>query len=435
DQAVLFLGDPANGGVPVTPGQVLTPEQLQQLFLQTTGNFTGANFTYSATDNFGATSPATATVAAILPTDNQPPVANNANSSLGPNSSQLITGLGGSDPDGSIASYTINTLPPADQAVLFLGDPANGGVPVTPGQVLTPAQLQQLFFFTTGNFTGANFTYSATDNFGASSPAVATVAAILRPVAPTPTDNQPPLVNNANSSLGPNSSQLITGLGGSDPDGSIASYTINTLPPADQAVLFLGDPANGGVPVTPGQVLTPAQLQQLFLQTTGNFTGANFTYSATDNFGATSPATTATVSGLIAPTPTPTPTTTPTPTPTTTPTPTPTTTPTPTPTTTPTPTPTPNQPPLANNANFSIEPNGSQLVTGLGGSDPDGSIASYTIDTLPPADQAVLFLGDPANGGVALTPGQVLTPEQLQQLFLQTTGNFTGANFTYSATD
>ncbi|WP_333119228.1 DUF4347 domain-containing protein [Microcoleus sp. SVA1_B3] len=416
DQAVLFLGDPANGGVAVTPGQVLTPAQLQQLFFQATGNFTGANFTYSATDNSGATSPAVATVAAILPTSNQPPIANNANSSLGPNSSQLVTGLGGSDPDGSIASYTINTLPPADQAVLFLGDPANGGVAVTPGQVLTPAQLQQLFFFTTGNFTGANFTYSATDNSGATSPAAATVAAIL------PTSNQPPIANNANSSLGPNSSRLVTGLGGSDPDGSIASYTINTLPPADQAVLFLGDPANGGVAVTPGQVLTPAQLQQLFFLTTGNFTGTNFTYSATDNRGAISPAATATLAGLIAPTPAPTPTTIPAPTPA------------PTPTTIPT-IPILNQPPVANNANSSLGPNSSKLVTGLGGSDPDGSIASYTINTLPPADQAVLFLGDPANGGQAVTPGQVLTPAQLQQLFFLTTGNFTGANFTYSATD
>ncbi|WP_242720281.1 DUF4347 domain-containing protein [Microcoleus vaginatus] len=533
DQAVLFLGDPANGGVPVTPGQVLTPEQLQQLFFFTTGNFTGANFTYSATDNSGAISPpATATVAGLIaptptptptsptptptptsptptptptsptptptptsptptpiptsptptptptsptptptptsptptptptsptptptptsptptptptsptptptptsptptptptsptptptptsptptptptsptptPTPNQPPLANNANSSLGPNSSQLVTGLGGSDPDGSIASYTINTLPPADQAVLFLGDPANGGVPVTPGQVLTPEQLQQLFFFTTGNFTGANFTYSATDNSGATSPAVATVAATLS------TPNQPPVANNANSSLEPNSSQLVTGLGGSDPDGSIVSYTINTLPSPDQAVLFLGDPANGGVPVTPAQVLTPEQLQQLFFFTTGNFTGANFTYSATDNSGATSPAA-ATVAAILRPV---------------------------APTPAPTPTPTDNQPPLANNANSSLEPNSSQLVTGLGGSDPDGSIASYTINTLPPADQAVLFLGDPANGGQAVTPGQVLTPEQLQQLFFFTTGNFTGTNFIYSATD
>jgi hypothetical protein len=217
--------------------------------------------------------------------------------------------LGGSDPDGTIASYTINTLPPADQAVLYLGDPGNGGVAVTPGQVLTPAQLQQLFVLTTGNFTGTNFTYSATDNSGATSPATATVGVIL------PTNNQPPVANNANSRQTPNSSRLVTGLGGSDPDGSIASYTINTLPAADQAVLFLGDPANGGVAVTPGQVLTPEQLQQLFLLTTGNFTGTNFTYSATDNSGATSPApaTVAAVAQQVAPTPTPGPVPTPTP--------------------------------------------------------------------------------------------------------------------------
>ncbi len=401
DQAVLFLGDPDNGGVPVTPGQVLTPAQLQQLFISTTGNFTGTTFTYSATDNSGATSPANATVGVILPSSNEPPVANNANSRQTPNSSKLVTGLGGSDPDGTIASYTINTLPPPDQAVLYLGDPNNGGVPVTPGQVLTPAQLGQLFLFTTPNFTGTTFTYSTTDNSGATSPAPATVTALAQQVAPTPTPtptptlNEPPVANNANSSLPPNSSRLLTGLGGSDPDGTIASYTINTLPPPDQAVLYLGEPANGGVPVTPGQVLTPAQLEQLFVSTTGNFTGTTFIYSATDNSGAISPAN-ATVA-LI--------------------------------------TPTLNEPPVANNANSRQTPNSSRLVTGLGGSDPDGTIASYTINTLPPPDQAVLYLGDPNNGGVPVTPGQVLTPAQLGQLFLFTTPNFTGTTFTYSTTD
>ncbi|MEG4232994.1 DUF11 domain-containing protein, partial [Microcoleus sp. Pol11C3] len=126
---------------------------------------------------------------------------------------------------------------------------------------------------------------------------------VTTPLTPAPIPNQPPSANPANSSLGPNSSQLVTGLGGSDLEGPIASYTINTLPPADQAVLFLGDPANGGVPVTAGQVLTPEQLQQLFFQTTGNFTGANFTYSATDNSGAISPPATATVNGPTSPTP------------------------------------------------------------------------------------------------------------------------------------
>ncbi|MEG4319600.1 Ig-like domain-containing protein, partial [Microcoleus sp. Aus8_D2] len=409
DQGQVFLGDPANGGVRLTPGQVLTPPQIEQIYFQTTGSFTGANFTYSATDNRGATSPANATVTALLPAPNQPPVATNVNFSTLVNSSKLVTGLGGTDPDGTIASFTIDTVPPANQGALFLGDPAKGGLGVAPGEILTPAQLGQLFFQTTANFTGATFTYSATDNRGATSPATATVVATPRTPTPAPTPaptptptptpvltlNQPPVPINVNFNIPPNNSSRVPRLGGTDPDGTIASFTINTVPPANQGALFLGDPANGGIAVAPGEILTPAQLGQLFFQTTGDFTGATFTYSATDNRGLISPGT-ATVAAIR---------------------------------------PTPNLPPLVNNANFSIRPNNSAQVPGLGGTDPDGSIASFTINTLPPANQAALFLGEAANGGVGVTPAQVLTPEQLGQLFLQTTANFTGANFSYSATD
>ncbi|MEG4465339.1 DUF4347 domain-containing protein [Microcoleus sp. AT9_B5] len=163
------------------------------------------------------------------------------------------------------------------------------------------------------------------------------------PPTPTPTPtpaNLRPIANNVNLELPPSSIVAIAGLGGSDPDGSIASFTINTVPPASEGLIFLGNPDTGGTLVTAGQILTPAEIDQLFFQSTANFTTANFTYSATDNQGATSPAS-ATVSAipLNEPTPTPTPPTPPTPTPTPTP-PTPTPTPTPTPPT-PTPTPTP----------------------------------------------------------------------------------------------
>ncbi|MEG4282432.1 DUF4347 domain-containing protein, partial [Microcoleus sp. A006_D1] len=157
-------------------------------------------------NNNGTAANATVTTT-LTPIPNQPPVATPTNLSTPPNSSKLITGLGGSDPDGSIASYAITTLPPVAQGVLFLGDPANGGVAVTAGQVLTPAQLGQIYFSSTGTFTGANFTYSATDNLGAVSPAAtATVAA-------SPTTNQPPVATPTNLSTPPNSSKLITGLG------------------------------------------------------------------------------------------------------------------------------------------------------------------------------------------------------------------------------
>jgi uncharacterized repeat protein (TIGR01451 family) len=133
--------------------------------------------------------PTPAPVPTPTPT-NQPPVAANTNFSIAPNSITQVTGLGATDADGTIASYTINTLPPADQGLLFIGNPQNGGVRVTVGQTLTPEQIQQLFFQSTGNFTTADFNYSATDDRGAMSPATATVA--VRLATPTPT-NQPPV--------------------------------------------------------------------------------------------------------------------------------------------------------------------------------------------------------------------------------------------------
>lgn len=154
--------------------------------------------------NNDGTAPGASVITTLTPTPtpNQPPAANSTNLTLGPNSSAPVPGLGGSDPDGSIASYTITSVPPANQGVLLLSDSVNGDVPVTAGQVLTPAQIGQLFFVATVDFNGATFSYTATDNNGKISPASATVAAILRPVGtvppltPTPTPTPAPGISN-----------------------------------------------------------------------------------------------------------------------------------------------------------------------------------------------------------------------------------------------
>lgn len=64
----------------------------------------------------------------------------------------------------TIASYTVQTLPLASQGVLSLS--VNGVlIPITVGQVITPAELPFLTFAPNASFTGnAVFTYSATDN-------------------------------------------------------------------------------------------------------------------------------------------------------------------------------------------------------------------------------------------------------------------------------
>ena len=316
---------------------------------------------------------------------NQPPVANASNTTIPPKSNTPISGLGGTDPDGTIISYTINTLPSTNQGVLFLGNP---GVSVTTGQVLTPDQISQLFFESVGSFTGASFTYSGKDDRGSSSP-TSEVSLSL------PKFNEPPIPVNTNTSVKPNATVKLSGLKANDSDDSIASYTINSLPATNQGILFLDDPTKGGVAITAGQVLTTDQINQLFFQAKATFVGASLTYSAKDSRGAISPAP-ATASLLPLPV---------------------------------------NQPPITNNSSVSLFPDSILKIPGLGGTDSDGQVVSYTINTVLPPKEGTLFLGNPKSGGVPITFGQVLTPDQITEVFFESSSSFTGANFTYTATD
>ncbi|MEG5226443.1 DUF4347 domain-containing protein, partial [Microcoleus sp. AT9b-C5] len=162
--------------------------------ISNTSQSRSTTFDPKPSNNNGSESRATVTTAIISaqPTPNKFPSAYSSNAALAPNSVVQISGLGGTDSDGTVVTFTISTLPPTNQGVLFLGDPATGGVAVTAGQTLTAEQMTQLFFQSVGNFTGANFTYSATDNLGAPSAAVATVSLIpLKESIPTPTPTTP----------------------------------------------------------------------------------------------------------------------------------------------------------------------------------------------------------------------------------------------------
>jgi hypothetical protein len=280
-EGVLFLGNPLTGGTPVTAGQVLTPAQLPQLFFQAQPGFTGGTFTYRATDTDGDISQTPGTVS-LVPTNNQAPTAGNATVNVSPGSSANISSLPATDADGTIASYTIVTLPPANQGQLFLGNPASGGTPIAAGQVIPVAQIGQLFFQPASGFSGTSFTYTATDDRGAIdlTPATVTLNRI---------NNIPPtLPGNSTTALAPNDTTNLTGLAGRDSDGSVTGYVISTVPTTAQGTLFLGDPDQGGTPVTAGQRLTAAQINQLFFQPGPGFTNTSFTYAAIDDQGATS---------------------------------------------------------------------------------------------------------------------------------------------------
>lgn len=63
----------------------------------------------------------------------------------------------------SITAYTISTLPPSLQGTLYLG-----GIAVTAGQVIPFNQISNLIFTPSESFTGATFSYSATDGIESS---------------------------------------------------------------------------------------------------------------------------------------------------------------------------------------------------------------------------------------------------------------------------
>lgn len=301
-----------------------------------------------------------------------------------------VTGLSATDVDGTIVSYTIATIPPADQGTLYLGNPAAGGTPVAVGQVLTPDQIGQVFFQATAGFTGTAFTYNATDDIGAvdQTPGTVTLALQSNP------NNGLPVANNINAELNPNTTILLPPPTATDPDGTIASFTIVSLPSTTQGLLYLGDPASGGRLVTAGETLTPDQVGQLYLQAEPDFTGGNFTFYATDNLGGISNIATFTLDN-----------------------------------------PTVNSPPVANNGTAELNPDATTRLPELVATDPDGTVASFTIASLPPARQGRLYLGNPDNGGRLIENGETLTPDQVGRLFFQAEPDFTGGTFTFYATD
>lgn len=301
-----------------------------------------------------------------------------------------VTGLSATDADGTIVSYTIATVPPADQGTLYLGDPAAGGTPVAVGQVLTPDQISQVFFQSTAGFTGATFTYNATDDIGAVDQTPGTVTLALQ----TNPNNAAPVANDIAAELNPSTTALLPPLTATDSDGTIASFTIVSLPSTTQGLLYLGDPASGGRLVTAGETLTPDQVGQLYLQAEPDFTGGNFTFYATDNLGGISNVATFTLDN-----------------------------------------PTVNSPPVANNGTAELNPDATTRLPELIATDPDGTVASFTIASLPPAGQGRLYLGNPDNGGRLVEAGETLTPDQVGRLFFQAEPDFTGGTFTFYATD
>lgn len=130
----------------------------------------------SGTSESGATANNASSLTTTL--TNQVPLANaTANRQQTPEGNTAaplpLSALNGFDPDGSLASFTITTLPATAAGVLALN-----GTAVQLGQAISSADAANLTFDPAATFVGnAFFTYTATDNQGATSvPALYTIS-------------------------------------------------------------------------------------------------------------------------------------------------------------------------------------------------------------------------------------------------------------------
>jgi large repetitive protein len=378
----------------LSAGIVLTPAQASSLKFDPVDGFVGnATFSYTATDNNGLSDPSPATY--TIPVGVVPPIANNiTNPSIYAGAAATaINPFSGSDPDATnvIVSYTVSTIPPASQGILYYNN-GTGVVALLAGTVLTPAQITTLQFDPSGTYVGnVTFTYTLTDNEGLIDPSPATYT--------IPVVNQDPVANNVTSASIPNNAAqtAIAALTATDADGTVASFTITSLPLAAQGVLYVDlDGPGGAAPVvaTQGMVLTLAQAANLFFDPTAGFAGnSTFTYTATDNLGATDK-TPATYTIPVAAFPIP---------------------------------------PVASNVtSASINASASATsISPLAGTDADGTVKTFTISTLPAAAQGILYLN-----GVPVTAGLVIFAYQANQFTFDPTGTFVGnATFTFTCTD
>ncbi len=228
------------------------------------------SFTYKVND--GTVDGNTVTVNITVKAVNDAPVVRNDINSIISSTSEAtgIKALQANDIDGTIASYTILTLP--SHGVL-----AVGGVPVTVNQVLTPLEAGTLTYDPSGTFTGIDtFTFTATDDLFATALTAGTIT--------IPVGNNAPIVEDIITTGIPSRAGVtaISALKGTDTDGTIADYTVLSLP--SNGILALD-----GVPVTINQVLTPLEVGRLTYAPSGAFSGNDiFTFIATDNNGAIS---------------------------------------------------------------------------------------------------------------------------------------------------
>jgi hypothetical protein len=396
---ILSLCDPTCTAV--TIGKKLNASQKAKLQFDPVATYTGtATFTYTVT-NSHVTSMTSATATVYIPVENKIPVAQNiVYSAITRNTATntLLSPLTASDADGSIASYTISTIPAAATGTLYLctTPPSTGCTPVVAGATLTTAEAAKLTFKPGTDYTGvAAFTYTATDNSGATGN-----TANYNVIVNNDPQNggNPPVTRNLGTVASSGSAVNIPSLLGSDPDADINHYVISALPAASEGVLELCPTPSTCAAVTVGQSIATSAIAQLKFTPAAGFRGmATVSYYAIDDkFNISNISDVKIAVSNIAPVA------------------------------------------VDIAAPKQLNTAGAATLPALSASDADGTVSSYVITSLPGTNEGVLSLcaTPPSTGCTPVVAGQVLTPAESAKLTFNPQSTFTGyAKFGYTAID
>ena len=360
--------------------QVLTPAQAATLKFKPSGIYSGKiTFTYTSTDNEGATSNF---ASYILTVNNLDPVAANLNNNpVSSNSGPVLLNTLSATDESGIRSFIIKSIPSSSEGTLVMD-----GSPVTAEQVIPVLYANRLEFDPNPAYSGtASFTYTVQDDYGAIDMSYATVTIPVTNFLPQAIENNSQVITNTAGTI----TQAIPSLLGKDPDGTIASFTLLTLPANGK--LYLNGAAINSLPGG-GMVLSPLQATQLSFDPNDNFnsvTSFTFTVKDNDNNIAATPAVYTIYS---------------------------------------------NVPPATQNIqNLGMFANqAATAISPLIASD-DISVDFYSIMTLPDPAAGTLYINNVAV--TSLSQVSNLSQAQVSQLLFSTTAKFNGAIFTYTASD
>lgn len=258
---------------------ILTATQMKTLKFDPVDNFAGnVTFNYTVADNSNLKdlTPAVYTI----PVNTPPQTITKICTPVASNAGKIAACAMAATDNGTIVSYTITSLPPASQCVVFINN-----VDAYVGQILTPLMATQITYKPSGTYVGyAEIMYTATDNQGAIDLTPATLTLQLV--------NQPPEANDVSSNTIANPvgniAYAIPALSATDSDGAVASYVITSIPAISQGSLYYNNSGANYANAFNNLNLTLAQSSTLKFDPADTFTGsASFQFTAKDNQGLT----------------------------------------------------------------------------------------------------------------------------------------------------